>query len=66
MKKLDYSRASTIGGGDISKSALFFNGPNINQERFQDMIISKTGHKYLKVLERDVWISFMETKIKEK
>ena len=59
------SRASTIGSGDISKSALFLNGPHINKERFQDMIISTTGHKYIKVLERDVWISFLETKTKE-
>ena len=59
------TRASTAGGNDISKSALFLTGSNINYFRFKNMIITKTGDKYKTVKERDMWISFIEKRIKE-
>ena len=52
------SRVSTLGE-DANNSALYFYGNNVNENRFTNLISTKTGEKFVTVQRRDNWIKFI-------
>lgn len=56
------SRATTMGDpNNVLSSAIFFDGTNINPERFQNIAFSlKKGRKYEKVVLRDKWVRYLK------
>lgn len=58
------TRASTIGIDDITKSAIYFTGPHINVERFQNMTSIKSGQFSQNVQFRNIWTRHLEERVK--
>jgi hypothetical protein len=55
------SRATTMGGGDRRKSAIFFNGDNVTQERLVRMTYKKDStQKLIRIERRDAWVDLLE------
>ena len=57
------TRATTLGGQNIKKSALFFCGPHITYERFHNMTKSVHGKTYEKIEMRNMWIKYLSQQI---
>jgi hypothetical protein len=54
------SRATTMGGGDRRKSAIFFNGDNITKERLVRMTYKKDStQKLIRIERRDAWVDLL-------
>ena len=52
------SRVSTLGE-NANDSALYFDGDNVNENRFTNLINKHTGEKFVSVQRRDNWIKFI-------
>ena len=53
------TRATTLLGANNGKSALYFTGPHIQYERFNDMTHSANGKMYMKVKLRNNWVQYL-------
>ena len=55
------SRATTLGQGDITKSAIFFDGPNFTIDRLTNLTCYKrTNRKTVTTLRREAWVEFLD------
>lgn len=60
------TRASTLGNkDDYSDSAIYFQGPNINHHRFENMTCSNKGKIHQKIAMRNKWINHLNVKRQE-
>ena len=55
------SRASTLGNGDVNKSAIYFNGQDFTIDRLTNVRYKRSGQKqpYDKIKMRDSWIDHL-------
>lgn len=61
------SRATTLGNGDPSQSALFFMGSNVTASRLTNMSYQARGHNQLsKIVKRNTWIKFQRSRLRKK
>lgn len=58
------SRATTLGQGDINKSALYLTGSNSNVDRFCNLVHYRQKHKkhekYIAIRRRSTWIAYLD------
>jgi len=58
------SRATTMGQGDMTKSAIYFDGPNLTTERLTNLTCCKgTNKKTLRTMKREAWVQYLDSHV---